>query len=117
AAKDDAGAVLRRAAAYIEENAAVADTLAPFLPSEASAELAKALDGLKLVVQEPDQIALQRVALRNVPIFVGFGIMDNAILIVAGEYIDLTLGVALGISTMAAAALGNLVSDIFGVGL
>jgi Transmembrane protein 65 len=35
----------------------------------------------------------------------------------AGEYIDLTLGVTMGISTMAAAALGNLVSDVAGVGL
>jgi hypothetical protein len=34
-------------------------------------------------------------------------------MIVAGEYIDLTLGVTLGISTMAAAALGKLVSAVF----
>jgi Transmembrane protein 65 len=46
-----------------------------------------------------------------------FGTCDNAILILAGEYIDLTLGVTMGISTMAAAALGNLVSDVAGVGL
>ena len=35
----------------------------------------------------------------------------------AGEYIDMTVGVALGISTMAAAALGNTISDVAGVGL
>lgn len=35
----------------------------------------------------------------------------------AGEYIDLTVGVAFGISTMAAAALGNTISDLFGLGL
>merc|ERR1712004_366938 len=34
----------------------------------------------------------------------------------SGEYIDATLGLALGISTMAAAGLGNLVSDVIGVG-
>ncbi|GFO48155.1 transmembrane protein 65 [Plakobranchus ocellatus] len=33
-----------------------------------------------------------------------------------GEYIDVTLGTALGISTMAAAALGNLISDVGGIG-
>ena len=33
-----------------------------------------------------------------------------------GEYIDMTIGVILGISTMAAAALGNLVSDLAGLG-
>ena len=33
-----------------------------------------------------------------------------------GEYIDHTIGIALGISTMAAAAFGNLISDLFGLG-
>ncbi|KAK3795559.1 hypothetical protein RRG08_013284 [Elysia crispata] len=33
-----------------------------------------------------------------------------------GEYIDVTLGAAFGISTMAAAALGNLISDVGGLG-
>jgi hypothetical protein len=47
--------------------------------------------------------------------FIGFGIMDNGIMIIAGDQIDLTLGVTLGLSTMAAAGLGNLVSDIVGV--
>jgi hypothetical protein len=48
--------------------------------------------------------------------FIGFGILDNMIMILAGEYIDVTLGAAFGISTMAAAALGNLISDVVGVG-
>ena len=34
-----------------------------------------------------------------------------------GEYIDLTIGAALSISTMAAAGLGNLISDLAGLGL
>jgi len=38
-------------------------------------------------------------------------------MIIAGEYFDLTIGVTFGISTMAAAALGNLVSDVMGLGL
>ncbi|XP_017488877.1 PREDICTED: G2/mitotic-specific cyclin-B2-like, partial [Rhagoletis zephyria] len=37
-------------------------------------------------------------------------------MIIAGDYIDLTLGVTLGISTMAAAGLGNALSDVAGVG-
>merc|ERR1719209_1987185 len=40
----------------------------------------------------------------------------NSLMIVAGEYIDLTLGAKLGISTMAAAALGNTLSDMMGIG-
>ncbi|KAI6227297.1 hypothetical protein M3Y99_01265700 [Aphelenchoides fujianensis] len=49
--------------------------------------------------------------------FVGFGILDNMIMILAGEYIDQSLGALLSISTMAAAALGNIISDVAGVGL
>ena len=49
--------------------------------------------------------------------FIGFGFVDNAVMILAGDYIDLTLGVSLGISTLAAAGLGNLISDVLGVGL
>lgn len=33
-----------------------------------------------------------------------------------GDYIDITIGTALGISTMAAAALGNAISDVAGIG-
>lgn len=60
---------------------------------------------------------LQYVALQVGLPFIGFGFVDNAIMILAGDYIDLTLGVTLGISSMAAAALGNTISDIAGLGL
>ena len=56
-------------------------------------------------------------ALQQAVPFTGFGIMDNAIMIVAGDYIDLKLGVMLGISTMCAAGFGNIISDVAGVGL
>ncbi|GMS96670.1 hypothetical protein PENTCL1PPCAC_18845, partial [Pristionchus entomophagus] len=49
--------------------------------------------------------------------FIAFGCLDNMIMIVAGEYIDQSLGAWLALSTMAAAALGNLISDVAGVGL
>ncbi|KAK7099631.1 hypothetical protein V1264_022716 [Littorina saxatilis] len=48
--------------------------------------------------------------------FIGFGFLDNFLMIVAGEYIDVTLGAAFGISTMAAAGFGNMISDVAGVG-
>ena len=48
--------------------------------------------------------------------FIGFGIADNAIMILAGDAIDETFGAALGISTLAAAGLGNLCSDVVGIG-
>ena len=34
-----------------------------------------------------------------------------------GEYIDTSIGVTLGISTMAAAGIGNMISDLAGLGL
>lgn len=36
-------------------------------------------------------------------------------MILAGDMIDTSLGVTLGISTMCAAAIGNIVSDVAGV--
>lgn len=49
--------------------------------------------------------------------FIGFGFCDNAIMLLAGEGIESSLGVTLGISTLAAAGLGNLISDVAGLGL
>uniref|UniRef100_A0A1I8EC06 Transmembrane protein 65 n=1 Tax=Wuchereria bancrofti TaxID=6293 RepID=A0A1I8EC06_WUCBA len=49
--------------------------------------------------------------------FIGFGFLDNAIMLVAGEYLDKTIGTWLALSTMTAAALGNTVSDVAGIGL
>ena len=48
---------------------------------------------------------------------VGFGFMDNVIMITAGDAIDSHLGSVLHLSTLAAAALGNLMSDIAGLGM
>jgi hypothetical protein len=39
--------------------------------------------------------------------FIGFGFFDNAIMLLAGDFFDIHLGVTLGISTLASAALGN----------
>lgn len=64
-----------------------------------------------------DTKQLQNLFYFNALPFVGFGFLDNFIMIVAGEYIDTTLGATLAISTMAAAAMGNLVSDVAGIGL
>uniref|UniRef100_A0A914EM35 Transmembrane protein 65 n=1 Tax=Acrobeloides nanus TaxID=290746 RepID=A0A914EM35_9BILA len=60
---------------------------------------------------------LKQLFVVNMMPFVGFGILDNMIMICAGEYIDQQLGALLCISTMAAAALGNIISDVAGVGL
>ncbi|XP_072459243.1 transmembrane protein 65 isoform X4 [Notamacropus eugenii] len=64
-----------------------------------------------------ESIAIAQVFIHNALPFVGFGFLDNAIMIVAGTQIEMSIGIILGISTMAAAALGNLVSDLAGLGL
>ncbi|XP_056300979.1 transmembrane protein 65-like [Pseudoliparis swirei] len=70
-----------------------------------------------LEVAPPTSAELRYVLLHNAIPFVGFGFLDNCIMIIAGTQIELSIGVVLGISTMAAAALGNLVSDLAGLGL
>ncbi|XP_061486887.1 transmembrane protein 65-like [Rhineura floridana] len=71
----------------------------------------------KLEVEPPSTGQLKHVFFHNAIPFVGFGFFDNAIMIAAGTQIELSIGIVLGISTMAAAALGNLVSDLAGLGL
>lgn len=65
---------------------------------------------------KPTWSDLKKLALCQSLPFIGFGFLDNFIMIVAGEYIDASIGASLAISTMAAAALGNTLSDVFGVG-
>jgi hypothetical protein len=45
---------------------------------------------------------------------VGFGFMDNSIMIYAGDWIDCNIGVKFGLSTLTAAACGQMVSDSCG---
>ena len=42
---------------------------------------------------------------------------DNVIMIFAGDFIDVKIGCYMGISIMAAAAMGNMVADIAGLSL
>lgn len=68
-------------------------------------------------VPAPSKRQLWSLAIGNAVPFIGFGFADNLIMIIAGEAIDKTLGMALGISTLAAAGLGNMLSDIVGIGV
>jgi hypothetical protein len=47
--------------------------------------------------------------------FVGFGFLDNATMILAGDAIDHTVGFYLNCSVMASAAMGNVVSGVCGM--
>jgi Ca2+-binding EF-hand superfamily protein len=66
---------------------------------------------------KPSGAQLLKVALRNAPPMLAFGFVDNFIMIMAGDFIDERLSLALGLSTMAAAGLGNAFSDVVGVGM
>lgn len=46
--------------------------------------------------------------------FIGFGFVDNFLMIIAGDFIESSIGMFIPISTMAAAGLGNAVSDVAG---
>lgn len=60
---------------------------------------------------------LSRIALAVGLPFVGFGFVDNFVMLLAGEEIEAVFGARFGLSTLAAAGLGNLVSDVAGLGL
>ena len=74
-------------------------------------------EGASEAIPVPTRRDLILVAVNQLIPFIGFGLMDNALLIVAGDAIDTSLGVAFGISTLCAAAIGNIISDVAGVGL
>lgn len=47
--------------------------------------------------------------------FVGFGLFDNATMILAGDAIDGSVGFYLNCSVLASAAMGNICSGLFGI--
>ncbi|GAB5355166.1 hypothetical protein AAMO2058_000182700 [Amorphochlora amoebiformis] len=46
---------------------------------------------------------------------IGFGFMDNLVMIQAGDLIDNTIGVKFGLATLTAAAFGQICSDVSGI--
>uniref|UniRef100_A0A2H1WTD4 SFRICE_003882 n=1 Tax=Spodoptera frugiperda TaxID=7108 RepID=A0A2H1WTD4_SPOFR len=55
-------------------------------------------------------------SLANAIPFIGFGFLDNFIMIIAGDSIETGMSAYITLSTMAAAALGNTLSDVIGIG-
>lgn len=66
-------------------------------------------------VSKPSWEALRVLFVSSAVPMVGFGFMDNFVMIQAGQYIDSTIGVSLGLATLTAAACGQVVSDVSGV--
>lgn len=65
----------------------------------------------------PTKDELMKIMIVNAVPFLGFGFLDNFFMIVAGDYIEHSMGVYMCISTMAAAGFGNTISDVLGLGL
>mmetsp|Transcript_112445 Transcript_112445/g.350439 ORF Transcript_112445/g.350439 Transcript_112445/m.350439 type:complete len:270 (-) Transcript_112445:239-1048(-) len=63
----------------------------------------------------PTMWQMRTYCLQNLIPFIGFGFFDNFVMILAGDFIDAKLGLAFGLTTMAAAAVGNTISDIIGL--
>jgi len=66
-------------------------------------------------VAKPTARQLMMHAIQSAVPMIGFGFMDNTIMIHAGHYVDCTLGVTFGLSTLAAAGIGQIFSGIGGV--
>ena len=63
---------------------------------------------VKIATVLPTTEQLRIVAFRSAIPMIGFGIMDNVVMITAGEAIDSTFGVYFGFSTMVAAGKSNI---------
>merc|ERR1712113_721737 len=66
-------------------------------------------------VNRPTNAQLGCVAVRACVPFIGFGMVDNGLMVIYGDAIDGTIGMKLGMSMLASAALGNAISNIFGM--
>lgn len=88
-----------------------------------TSEKVKAADGGETtaatarVVERPSRSQMRQLFVRTSIPFVGFGFFDNVIMLTVGETLDCTLGVAFGFSTLAAAGMGQMVSDASGITL
>ncbi|GMH54984.1 hypothetical protein TrLO_g10010 [Triparma laevis f. longispina] len=65
--------------------------------------------------EQPSKADLRQLFIHAMCPMIGFGIMDNFIMIQAGDAIDNTFGATLGIATLTAAAFGQVFSDVSGV--
>eukprot|EP00392_Amoebophrya_sp_AT5.2_P016117 g16360.t1 len=67
------------------------------------------------VVQPPSAETLKTLFISSAVPMIGFGFMDNMVMIQAGDLIDNTIGVKFGLATLTAAACGQVFSDVSGV--
>jgi len=66
-------------------------------------------------IPPPTPAQRRRYFINNCLPFIGFGFFDNSVMLLVGDLVDAKVGLVFGISTMAAAAVGNTVSDLTGI--
>lgn len=71
----------------------------------------------KTYIEKPSRSQLANLFLYHSLPYVAFGFMDNSIMILAGDYIEATIGARLGLSTMGSAALGNAMADAVSIAM
>jgi len=103
------------AAPHVEHPSAAAAAAAAAVASDGASSSRLFPSQSAADVPAPSWNALRTLFVASAIPMVGFGFMDNLVMIQAGQYIDSTLGVSLGLATMSAAAAGQVVSDVSGV--
>jgi len=118
----DAAAQLQRLATRLIQEPSLAERIAKepqtanaLAPLLAAAEHLPCSEESGKTVPHPTAWQLRVYALHHCIPFIGFGLCDNSIMILAGDLIDAKLGVLFGISTLAAAAVGNTCSNVVGL--
>ena len=92
---------LRRAARRaVPSNAANRAPMRPFAQAQRRAALTRQCSGGKTATAEmPDSLELRRLAIVSALPMVGFGFVDNLIMIQAGDLIDNSIGVKFGFAS------------------
>lgn len=108
--------LVQNLALVLDNNPLAAKEIGRAIGSESAERMRKLIEKQNQVSPSPPtRHQLRMVALASSIPYFGFGVLDNALMIVLGEAIDMTLCVRFGFSTMVAAALGNTFSDAVGV--
>eukprot|EP00494_Astrolonche_serrata_P023849 UN24107 len=113
----DSGEIIRTSASALNENIEQFPEFLAALTPEAIVEIRKQmLENEELqITTKPSQRQLWLTGVQAGIPFVGFGFLDNLLMILFGEFIEYNLGHLMGISIMCAAACGNVFSDCAGV--
>ena len=114
---DRVEALIQELGEALQEDPVLAKTLAAKLEDSSRRDLLRAWRACEGTsgTGEPEAWQLRRLALLASAPMVGFGFMDNAVMIVCGDFIDATMCFKFGFTTMCAAAIGNIFSDVVGI--